>query len=369
MGFFRLILIIIVVIIFSIVLYNLLKERSILLKQQEKEQSNLLEGLTMSERISDIFSNKLKIAIEDMNTKRKPLALKEYCIKASYNSAYTGSKISVDMIKYVISRGCRFIDLQIHYSDTDSIPYVANITDPDRLDMESENRISLYTIFNAIATNAFTPTSGNSGCANSKDPLFIHMRVLPDKENLVYKSIARCINSVFPTTMRILNNNGNALLIDNNTTINNRFTRKAVFLMDKKYNPQYSYGSQDLVDMINGETGGSTFQMFDYGKIKNSIRTPPIVMDDFQTTNITKEKIVMPEILERYPAPSIIEMVVNYGVQITLYPFYQQNDELNIYEQLFNEYKSAIIPMAYAIQYLDNTEKSLESKKIRFGPL
>ena len=38
-------------------------------------------------------------------------------------------------------------------------------------------------------------------------------------------------------------------------------------------------------------------------------------------------------------------------------PVQAQNDELTIYEQLFNEYKSAIIPMAYAIQYLDNTEK------------
>jgi hypothetical protein len=92
-------------------------------------------------------------------------------------------------------------------------------------------------------------------------------------------------------------------------------------------------------------------------------------MDDFRTTNITNEKIVMPEVLERYPPPSIIDMVVNYGVQITLYPFYNYNDELIIYEKLFNENKSAIIPMAYAISYLDNTERSLASKKIKLGPL
>jgi hypothetical protein len=370
MGVFRLILIIIVVIIFSIVLYNLLKERSILLKQiNHEEQSKLLEGLTVSESIADIFSNALKITIENMNPKRKPMALKEYCIKASYNSAYDGSKISLDTLKYVLSRGCRFIDLQIHYSIKDSIPFVANITDPAGVDMESENHVSLYNIFTSIISNAFAPTYSNGGCPNSNDPLFIHMRVIPDKDNLVYNSIARCIESVFPKEMRVLNNNGNALLLENNTTINGRFKRRALFLMDKTNNPQYSYNSQALVNLINGETGGSTFQTYDYGKIKNSIRSPPVIMDDFQTTNITTEKIVMPEILERYPPPSIIDMVVNYGVQITLFPFYTKNDELHIYEKLFNEHRSAIIPMAYAISYLDNTEKSLASKKIKLGPL
>ena len=371
MGVFRLILIIIVVIIFSIVLYNLLKERSTLLKQQaaDDEQTKLLEGLTVSEQIADVFSNKLKITIEDMNPKRKPMALKEYCIKASYNSAYDGSKISLDTLKYVISRGCRFIDLQIHYSSKDNIPFVVNMTDPAGIDMDSENHVSLYIIFNTIVANAFSPTYGNGGCPNSKDPLFIHMRVIPDKEKLIYNSIASCIENVFPKEMRVLNNNGNALLLENKTTINDRFKRKALFLIDKTNNPEYSYNSQSLVNIINGETGGSTFQTYDYGKIKNSVRTPPVIMDDFKTTNITNEKIVMPEILERYPTPSIIDMVVNYGVQITLFPFYTKNDELIIYEKLFNEHKSAIIPMAYAISYLDNTERSLASKKIKLGPL
>jgi hypothetical protein len=219
MGVFRLILIIIVVIIFSIVLYNLLKDRSILLKHQASadDQTKLLEGLSVSDNIADIFSNKLKITIEDMNTKRKPLALKEYCIKASYNSAYDGSKIRLDTIKYVISRGCRFIDLQIHYSSKDNIPFVVNITDPAGIDMESENHVSLYIIFNTIVANAFAPTYSNGGCPNSKDPLFIHMRVIPDKGKLVYNSIAKCIQSVFPKEMRVLNNNGNALLLENNT--------------------------------------------------------------------------------------------------------------------------------------------------------
>jgi len=371
MGVFRLILIIIVVIIFSIVLFNLLKERSTLLKQQaaDNEQTKLLEGLTVSEKIADIFSNTLKITIDSMNLNRKPLALKEYCIKASYNSAYDGSKISLDTLKYILSRGCRFIDLQIHYSMKDNIPFVANITDPSGIDMESENRISLYKIFTTIVANAFTPTYSNGGCPNSKDPLFIHMRVIPDKENLVYKSIARCIETVFPKEMRVLNNNGNALLLENNTTINDRFSRRVLFLMDKTNNPQYSYNDDKIGNLINGETGGSTFQTYNYGKIKNSIRTPPVIKDDYQTTTIITEKIVMPETLERYPSPSIIDMVVNYGVQITLYPFYNNNEQLIIYEKLFNENKSAIIPMAYAISYLDNEEKSISSKKIKIGPL
>jgi hypothetical protein len=74
-----------------------------------------------------------------------------------------------------------------------------------------------------------------------------------------------------------------------------------------------------------------------------------------------------PDPLEKYPQPTIINMVVNYGVQITMYSFYNTGDNLTQYEDLFNYHKSAIIPMAYAINYLGKMETELASKTLQLG--
>jgi hypothetical protein len=210
-------------------------------------------------------------------------------------------------------------------------------------------------------------SQGRDGCPNPKDPLFIHLRVIPDKLAKVYGAVAECISKNFANNLRFLDNNVNAKKIDKYTQINDSIMRKTLFLMDKTYNPEYAYFSQPLANLLNGETGGSTFQMQDYGRIKNKVKTPPMIKDDFRTTNILEEQIVIPDVSERYPPPSIIHMVVNYGVQITLYSFYKSDDNLTQYEHLFNQYKSAIIPMAYAINYLGKMETELAAKKIQLG--
>jgi hypothetical protein len=397
MEIVRLILIVIVVIIFTVVIYNLLNERSALIKEQAQKN---IEGMSVSDKVADVFSSTVKLSIQNSKV-NKLLSVSQYCIKGSYNSAYTGKIISSDAIKYVLSRGCRVIDLQIHYSFDDSIPYVGNITDPEGVDMESQNRISLYNIFTTILVNAFTPTQGEDGCPNPKDPLIIHMRVIPDRRDtrsildmsadeksksnkscLVYESIAKCIDQVFPKEKRLVNFDGNAVRIDSNNRDNlniapvnsnmNNIVReiisqKVLFLMDVRNNREYSYNSSAFLNMINGETGGDTIQLHEYGKLPG--KNPPIIKDSGFETNIREEKMVIPDILGEHPPPSIIETVLNHGVQVTLYPFYIKKKEvLHQYEELFNHYGSAIIPMAYAIQYLEELRTYLSNKQLHLGP-
>jgi hypothetical protein len=364
MELFRLFLIFLIIIIFAYVLHKLLKQRYYILKKN----SPLQEGLDNID-ITNLQKNGTPIAIQNMNPKYKNMPLREYCIKASYNTAYTGKNIDSKMVKYVLGKGCRFIDLQLHYSEKDGIVYVANITDFNSKEMESNNRVPLDTIFNVIAANAFSNIQSDMGCPNPKDPLFIHLRVIPDMGNNIYDLIVACINKNFSKNVLLLNNNDDSVRIDKYTQMNDKIMGKALFLIDKTYNPEYATLNQSFARMMNGETGGNTFQVLDYSKIKNMTKTPPTVKDDFKTTNIVEEKIVMPEILERYDSPSIINMVVNHGVQITLYSFYKQNDQLMQYEELFNNYKSGIIPIAYVIHYLDNLEKDLANNMLILGPL
>ena len=365
MELLRIFLIIVILAIFSYVLHTLLNDRAII----TKENMQTFEGMSVKDEISKLIGLNTSITIGNMNDKPKQLGLplREYCIKASYNSAYSGSIISDKMIKYVLSRGCRFLDLQIHYSDLDNLAYVANITDPKIKEMESVNRVPLDTIFNVIGANAFMGSQGSDGCPNPKDPLFIHLRIIPDKSAKVYNSVAECITKNFSDNYRFLNNDGKAKMIDKYTRVNSKIMKKTLFLIDKTYNPEYAYFSQNLANLVNGETGGSTFQLQDYGRIKNKVKNPPVIKDDFRTTNITEEQIIIPDVLEKNPQPSIINMVVNYGVQITMYSFYNSGDSLTQYEDLFNNHKSAIIPMAYAINYLGKMETELAAKKLQLG--
>ena len=363
MEIIRIFLIIVILFIFFIILYGLLKDRTDIMKSTMP----LLEGMSVKDEITSLLGINPTVSISNMNEKHKNLPLREYCIKASYNSAYSGSTISDKMIKHVLSRGCRFLDLQIHYSNTDNLAYVANITDPKIKEMESDNRVSLDTIFNVIVANAFTDSQGSDGCPNPEDPLFIHLRIIPDKNAAVYDAVAACITKNFPNNTRFLNNNENAEKIDKYTRFNDKIMKKTLFLINKTYNPEYAYFSQTLTNLINGETGGSSLRMQNYDLINNKVKNPPVIMDDFKRTNILEEQIVIPDTTEKSPQPSIIDMVVNYGVQITMYSFYKTGDNLTQYEDLFNNYKSAIIPMAYAINHLGNTKYELEYKTIKMG--
>jgi hypothetical protein len=363
MELLRIFLIIVVLAIFSYVLYTLLKDRATIIKENMQSR----EGMNVKDEIIGFLGLNPPISIENMNDKRLGLPLREYCIKASYNSAYSGTQISDKMIKYVLARGCRFLDLQIHYSENNNLAYVANITDTEIKEMDSNNRVSLDTIFNVIAANAFMSSQGSDGCPNPKDPLFIHLRIIKDKNTKVYDIVAQCITKNFSENSRFLDDAGKAKMIDKYTQINDATMKKTMFLIDKTANPEYAYSSQTLANLINGETGGSTFQMQDYSLIKNKAKTPPIINDDFKTTKIIDEQIIIPDLLEKYPQPSIIDMVVNYGVQITLYSFYKFDEKLIQYEDLFNRHKSAIIPMAYAINYLGKTKTEIANKTLQMG--
>jgi hypothetical protein len=50
-----------------------------------------------------------------MSSESQDMELMQYCIKGSVNSAYSGQYISDEMVKYVLSRGCRFLDFEVYY--------------------------------------------------------------------------------------------------------------------------------------------------------------------------------------------------------------------------------------------------------------
>lgn len=364
MSISRFLLIIIVFIIFIHVMLRLLDRRQKILKMQA-----VVEGMTSTDEVAALQKAASKVSITNIIAGRSMLPLREYCIKASYSSAFSGTYVSAYMIKYVLHRGCRYLDIPVFYSATDNIPYVAHITDDKAIDSASDNKIPLDTVFNAIASNAFA----SSNSPNFGEPLFVELRIYPDKNSVVYDKVAALIQANFSSKRYADSTTGKAITIDGATYINDSnknapLMGSALFIMNKTINPQYASSSQDLANCINGEVGGSTFQLQTYDTLKGQTTNPPNIKNDFKSTNVIVYNTVLSDLATLYPHPDIINTVVNYGIQVTTYKFYARDDMLNRYEMLFDQYKSGFVPMAYAISYLSTMKTDVNAKKMAIGP-
>ena len=76
-----------------------------------------------------------------------------------------------------------------------------------------------------------------------------------------------------------------------------------------------------------------------------------IAIDDNNlTTDLEKIQMVMPN-QEKYNT-NIIDIIHNFGVQIFPAKFYAADDELEDYEDIFNQNSHGIVPMGSMLYYL-----------------
>ena len=370
---FRLLLILLIVIILFYVLNRLFIKRQTIIALYSQNDSTTQEGFDTAldqQKHNDVVKlNRLGgINIKNINADRFGMSLSQYCIKSSYSSAFSGNYVSTEMVKYVLSRGCRLLDFGVYYSPSDGIPIVAHSTDSNANSIDSNNTISLNDVFSTIVANAFAQSQTGYGSPNPNDPLFIHLRVYTDEQYAIYDKIADLIQSNF-SNMRYVDSQGYAIPINNHTIVDDSFNRKVFILMNKTLVPRYASKSQKLAQCVNGETGGNTFRLQTYAAMENQMKNTPTVLDDGKKTNIVIENIVIPDTNEQHVQPSLIDMIVDHGVQMTMYKYYNNVDNLAQHEDLFNQYLGGIIPMSYAILYLKQVREDISGKTLNFGAI
>ena len=257
-------------------------------------------------------------------------ALRNFCIKSSFNSAYTGGYINLDMIKNVLQRGCRFLDFQVFIKDNTAI--VAYSQD-DYIDAFTSNlpALSLGGVFSTINMNAF-----NENSPNPNDPLFIQIRILsnlPAAKSIVAETIA----SAFSANLYADPATGFAIPIDLNVQMN-QLQSKVVIVTDQ--NAATADGNQlsKYVNLITGTANVRTYT-------ENQLTYQPINPPDPYVYNF---KIVLPDLgyffgISNSDATYLIK---KYGAQVVAQAFYSQDLNLTNYEAIFNEYRSAFIPIS-----------------------
>ena len=354
MKFYRKVLIGIIVLLFLYIIWNFLKK-----KVKRMVASSTTESFTesftsdpaaVSEVTSITNSNPVKLNGLSKNFADQPL--RQYVIKGAYNSAVSGNYVSTDMIKYVLSRGCRFLDFEIFLIPDDKgkpVAQVACSTDSTFNTIDTNNSILLDDALTAVVTNAFANPS-----PNGTDPLFINLRV-KSKDPSIYNLVATSVDFHLKTSLykgKVTNN-----------TIMSTLMGKTVLLMDKTVNRNYMSDSNcsrshstnqtcyDLTKYINMESGGDNLFLQKYSDLLNQNTLQINILDKCdRCTDITNMRLVVPD--DTQSNPIIDPFITDFGAQIVPNRFYTLDTGLKKYETMFNTNKCAIIPLAYAILYI-----------------
>lgn len=362
MDYLNIFLYIIIFILFAIILCNLYMKTQVKYVSLDNNESLVQqEGFTgQDSEISQIENNKDMAhigGIQTLDTKYSELPIKEYCIKASYNSAVSGNYVSKNMLKHVLSRGCRFLDLEIFYIEHKNsfMPVVAKSSDPKFISFDTNNHITLEEAFTSIISNAFSGNSPNKG-----DPLFLHLRI-KTKDTQCYHDVAKLIDSILkPKLME-----GEI----NETTKMSEMMNKIIIVVDKTIHRDYKDLAKckaqdlqcyDLANYTNLESGGQVLNQFTLMQIESQPSSPILIKDDNVTTSASSSRVVLP-LSKNSENPNMLKMILRYGIQIVGYKYDQQNENLEKCEAFFNDNKGGIVPLAAAITYFDRIDQ--ESKK------
>ena len=361
--------------------------------------SSMLSSITSSSKDNELckIENSSQVTIENVNNGNLNLPLKEFCIKASYNSANSGNYISADTLQYVINRGVRFLDFEVFYlQDTDNKsksgttsttpifkPVVAASVDPYFALLTTENTVLLDNILTAAVANAFS-----APCPNYNDPLFINLRIKSNDPD-IYEAVAASIDhtikdKIYPdpnSPPLIVNKITNesvrvACKVTSNTPLKH-VMGKIILSIDKTIFPNYknhtTCGAKvdncyDLTNYTNIEQGSEDMNslLYKYMSPTNTIQ----IKDDNRTTNVKTMVVANPDNdflagalslnspIKPPNNPDYGEMLLKYSSQIVPYRFYHNDSALADYEGFFNKHNSAFVPLSVAISYYKNHQQT-----------
>lgn len=353
MSIFKKLLILFIILVSSFILYKLYLQRIALLKLETFVEGNTGTNDENSavKAEFEMIKNKYPALPSIGNFNCPPtLQLKDVLVKSSYNTAFTGNYyVSNDMIKFVISRGCRFLDFEIY--NVDGQPFIGVSSSYQTLD--SLNKLSLVSVLNTIDSCAFSIDNSDMTTPNPNDPLILHFRIMNTNSNGFYKNINTTLESVLMQKMY----NG---VVNGNTNMS-EIMGKYVVLIDNMSRGYIQDNGSQIITYKNGESNTSIIRLNRNAGLLEQCKRPPILIDETMT-NVQDYQIVLSDTGYGFftgpinPNNSIL--VKDYGVQLTAYKFYVYDNNMSIYENSFGNFNSAISLLSQNVIYFnqDNTE-------------
>jgi len=273
-------------------------------------------------------------------------ALRNYVIKSSSNSAYTNGYMNLNMIKYVLSKGCRFLDFEIYMKD--NVPIVAYSTNKQSLETFTSEApaVSFSGVCSTILSNAFSETS-----PNSDDPLFLHLRI-KTYDSTAYSKIAQIIKGGLGPKL-YTETDGTAVPVNLDTQITD-FLGKIVVIVDQHSSPGFqnyatcapdtSDDCYSLTNVINLVSNSQTVRTYSQSDLTYQPINPP-------DPGVYLFRIVFPNIgfFGSTKNSDAQYLMRNYGVQVVAQAFYVNDSNLRSYEAIFADKKSAFVRLENVI--------------------
>ena len=314
------------------------------------------------------FSSKMP-----QNTPNNGLMLNQYCVRASFHSAYNQNTkmIDLELLEKVLKSGVRFLDFEIYNMldpKTDkSFPGVGYCSDldPENLTVQISNsfsdpNIQLTNVLNSIVKNKPAPIT---------DPLFIHLRI-KTKVPAIYSQIASAIQFAFPNILF------SGKLNINNTSLAS-IQNKVIIVVDKKNSvPDYmKYADcsqyrnipncQSLSKFIHLESGTPDFNYLPQSMVScnvpsSSCMNPTTVniAGDNKNCTVGMNPSVNPTWSIAVPNPTdaknpnICPFITKYAIQIVPYRYDLDDANLATYESIFGT--NGFVSLANALLALKN---------------
>lgn len=403
MDIYRKILILIIILIFTYIIARLLHRRRVIQKMiKDQEQTNMMEGFNscptatppspslwslftssvsatpQNIEFSKLISNRFyqtPSQVSGIPSNQQYMPLSQCCIKAAYNAAYTGTYVNVDMIEFLLGRGCRFLDFEVYSQN--SKPVVAVSSDPSFTTMDSKNSIILDNALSTVVGKAFSSSAPNSG-----DPVFIQLRIRASAANLpaLYNMVTRSIQNTLMTKIYQNVTTGNAIAISGATPLS-QIMGKVIVVVDTSLDSGLSQCSSPctLSNYVNIKSASSSwltgYSAF-YAPTPPSGPSTPITVSssDIRLISCTPQassatcsginagttcglNLYSPSqsgMVNQLPTTNttnLLGLVKTFGVQTVQMMYFIPDVNIFNYEGFFNNFGTAFVPMGYALTY------------------
>jgi hypothetical protein len=279
------------------------------------------------------------VGIRNLDAKLTSACLRDVVVKGSYNSAYTGSYMNLDMITYVLSRGCRFLDFQVFVKDgVPIVGYSQALLDPSFTSLTSlDPPLSLKGVCDTIMAGAFSDTSPNAG-----DPLFVQFHIKTNQPSGM-DAIANVLHTGLKNKLLWNASTNAAVEVTPNTRLCD-LVGKLVLVVAASHTKE----DQITLDQVtNMKSGTPNVPIYTESELVSQMYNPA-------ATTSYLLRIVTPTLgyfsgVNNVDSANALE---HYSSQVILEAFYSNDAHLTAYESMFSS--SAFLLLSAAINYIQS---------------
>jgi ERCC4-type nuclease len=310
------------------------------------------------------------------------LPLREYMIKACFNSSYDGTAISIDTLERRISEGYRFLDFNVVSASGDKL--FVNFSQ-DNAPKTTDTSLSFDAVLESVSKYAFTQNpkymtdatrSAGPSLQNNyvNYPMWLHIRVYrtPDSTVDIISLVAKAIRASQISTFLLKNPDSTPTQINGCTSLADIGKNKVLISMDIE-NVKQVYQSSDTLSaewtpvetrkamrsIVNVVTGGSTIPAFyKYADPTIVEKTVKLGTTDntLMKTNVKYMYVVFPHPDDKLENPNFSTLLLNRSIQLIPMRASKSDDNLKKYTDIFDKLKTPYAPLTRVYSILTTGE-------------